>query len=160
MRLIRKNIAEFNPTDGRKLLYSVIDWDKAKYDELELKACEKMTEDEMEEVEIEDQVEGTDAFVKDTETLKMADVGELDYIIGADIVYWSQSVAPLISVVDEIFTKQENRITFYLAYIERVRDVHKMLLEELAKNGFKVERIDTDLTPKDVYEQFLYKITR
>ena len=91
MKLMRRNIVSFSPKKPHELSYSLIDWDKTKYEDMRVLDCAKMTDEEWEESGIvptdEDDVE--DLKIKVTKDRSIKEYGKLDFIVGADIVYWS-----------------------------------------------------------------------
>ena len=105
MKLMRKNVCAYRPEMPKELYYCKLDWDETKYEEIEVIDCEKMSEQEFEDLAItceDDEVE--DLMIRSKTNVSMKEFGPLDYVIGADIVYWSQSVDPLVRVLDELFT--------------------------------------------------------
>ena len=64
-----------------------------------------------------------DDFVKK----KLSDC-KFDFLIGSDIVYWTNSIKPLMNVLQILFKRNEG-LEFYICYIERIKNVHKELLE-------------------------------
>ena len=127
-----------NP-EGCKLYAAQLDWDKMTeegfYQKLEYTNKEKL-------------VEG-----------KFSDL-QFDMVIGSDVVYWPQSIEPLCTVLDTLFTKQKPGLVFYICYIERIKSVHRNLLSSLQNRNFSVLEIAKNVT-KPIYEHaYIYKVTR
>lgn len=67
-------------------------------------------------------------------------------IIGTDIVYWPASVKPLVSTLVKLFAMNAASLHFYMCYIERHTNTHKLLLKELADFNFKVEEVFSEIS--------------
>ena len=93
--------------------------------------------------------------------IPIVEYGKFDSIIACEVIYWEQSINPLITIVDELFTKQDNDLVFYLIFLERNVMLHTMLKEELEKFGFAYEYLKEELLKEfTVHASFLFKITR
>ena len=57
---------------------------------------------------------------------KMSEI-KLDVIIGTDVVYWRNSILPLVKTLDKFFNSHDQKLTFLLCYIERHTITHKEL---------------------------------
>ena len=78
---------------------------------------------------------------------KMVDV-KLDLIIGTDVVYWRDSILPLIKTLDIFFNQHDQKITFLLCYIERHAVTHKELKQALSDYKFIIEEIGQETTSR------------
>jgi predicted nicotinamide N-methyase len=65
---------------------------------------------------------------------------KLDVIIGTDVVYWRSFVSPLVDTLDALFDLNE-KLIFYICYIERHKITHIELLEQLEKRNYTVIEI-------------------
>ena len=52
-----------------------------------------------------------------------------DIVIGSDVIYWPKSIKPLCRVLSKLFS-QNKQLIVYICYVERIKAVHKSLLEE------------------------------
>mmetsp|Transcript_1150 Transcript_1150/g.2112 ORF Transcript_1150/g.2112 Transcript_1150/m.2112 type:complete len:122 (+) Transcript_1150:423-788(+) len=88
--------------------------------------------------------------------------GELrfDMVIGSDVVYWPQSIKPLCLVLDALFKLHEEKLVFYICYVERIKNVHRELLETLKEMGFSVVEIAQEVTKPLSGDAFIYEIRR
>ena len=77
------------------------------------------------------------------------------------MIYWEQSIIPLVTILDELFTKQSNNLIFYLIFLERSTRLHTLLVEGFKSYGFTFEYMDEPLIKTTtVYPGFLFKVTR
>ena len=100
MDLIDKNIQQCNPRPTECQIYAAaLDWDKMTdpefYDSLEYTNSDLCVEGKFKDI-------------------------KFDYVIGSDVVYWPQSITPLVRVLTTLFTRQPNLI-FYICYVERIK---------------------------------------
>jgi hypothetical protein len=72
--------------------------------------------------------------------------GKFDLIIAAEVIYWEQSIIPLVTILDEMFKKHENKLVFYLIFLERSTRLHTQLTDAFKANGFTYEYLDEPLT--------------
>lgn len=66
---------------------------------------------------------------------------KFDIIIGSDVVYWPQSIEPLCNVLDVLFKAHEEKLVFYICYIERSSNVHRDLLAGLKGRQFTIQEL-------------------
>eukprot|EP00343_Euplotes_focardii_P009061 CAMPEP_0205824102 /NCGR_PEP_ID=MMETSP0206-20130828/19440_1 /ASSEMBLY_ACC=CAM_ASM_000279 /TAXON_ID=36767 /ORGANISM="Euplotes focardii, Strain TN1" /LENGTH=154 /DNA_ID=CAMNT_0053121901 /DNA_START=122 /DNA_END=583 /DNA_ORIENTATION=- len=145
MDLLRLNILECpHLSEDHQIGYSVLDWEKTKYDDIIIKSVIKDSEGE----------------AVDSET-KIAEYGQFDAIIACEVIYWEQSILPLITILDELFSKQDNNLIFYLIFVERNAMLHKLLKEALDTFKFTYEYLDDPLIKEfEVHTAHLFKIIR
>mmetsp|Transcript_29107 Transcript_29107/g.21650 ORF Transcript_29107/g.21650 Transcript_29107/m.21650 type:complete len:91 (-) Transcript_29107:74-346(-) len=89
-------------------------------------------------MEEEGYLEGLDV-VASSQKIKFNEV-EFEIIIGSDIVYWYNSVVPLVKCLNILF-KANPYLKFYICYIERAKNVHEHLLSELNSNQYRVKEV-------------------
>jgi predicted nicotinamide N-methyase len=65
--------------------------------------------------------------------------GKVDVLLGADIVYWSASIEPLVSTADALLTEDG---VFILGYFNRVDSMQRKLVEGMASKGLECTIID------------------
>ena len=145
MDLMRLNILQCpHLGDSHQLGYWFLDWEKTKYDEIVIKTVVKGSEDEVEDKQF-----------------PIAEYGPFDLIIACEVIYWEQSIIPLVTVLDELFSKQDNQLEFYLIFVERSIRLHTLLKEALTDYKFTYEYLDDPITKEmEVHTCFLFKITR
>ena len=102
------------------------------------------------------------AEIKDSSDQSVAKLCEyqVDVVIGTDIVYWPQSIKPLMATLNSIFAVSKNGLEFYMCYIERHTSTKKILLAELEANKFRVEEIGQEISKPINLDSFIYKITK
>ena len=102
------------------------------------------------------------------EEMKLKDL-KFDYVIGSDIVYWTNSIVPLMNVltvslycfyVFKALFERNSTLVFYICYIERVSNVHKELLSQFQLNGFKFSEEGQDLTKPLDPNSYIYRVTK
>jgi len=84
---------------------------------------------------------------------------QIDYVLGADIVYWEESIEPLIKTMNDIYMANSNHPVMLLAIKNRVKTVFNMLLSKLKSANFKIsfENVEDLVEESDMY---LMKITK
>ena len=92
---------------------------------------------------------------------------KIDIIIGTDIVYWRDSIAPLVKTLDVLFSAHNQNLELIICYIERHHITHVELKAALEAANFVIEEIGQELTSvinKDdsssSQPSFIYRITR
>eukprot|EP00347_Sterkiella_histriomuscorum_P018612 403344856 len=139
MDLIRTNMSDSKPHMPSCIkLAAKLDWCKCHEDGY-FEQCELVNEDDM---------------VK-----KRLSQCQFDFIIGSDIVYWTNSIKPLMNVLKILFERNQG-LVFYICYIERVKNVHKELLVQFKEYEFIVEEIGEELTKPIDVNSFIYRVTR
>ena len=96
MKLLRLNCAEYPPDSPHELYHCQLDWENDTPDKVEIKSCRKRTSEEA----LDAKVKETDKDVMDTTSVTLEEFGQIDVVIGADIVYWYQSIDPMLGIVD------------------------------------------------------------
>ena len=123
MDCINKNITEFK---SGLLLPSILEWGVTKYSALKLSGIEES---------------------KHEEILKGVDI-----IMGADIVYWEESIKPLISTLRDISGFCNKKPLILIALKNRVKTVFNGLLEALGSENIKYEFEDIgNIAEEDIH---------
>jgi predicted nicotinamide N-methyase len=123
MACINKNIEEFK---NGALLSATLEWGSTKYCSLNIKG-----EDDKRR---EDILRG------------------IDFIIGADIVYWEESIKPLIWTLKDISNYCIKKPTILIALKNRVKTVFNGLLEALKNENIKCEFEDiSEIAEENIY---------
>ena len=115
-------------SDDHQLAYTVLDWENTKYDEIDIKTVD----DESGEVE--------------ETSINIKEFGNFDIIIAAEVIYWEQSIIPLMTIVDKMFTNNSDSLVFYMVFMKRSQRLYDQLLEAYEKYGLEYEIIDDPLT--------------
>lgn len=70
---------------------------------------------------------------------------DFDYIIGSDLLYFSESVAPLFEMLTKLFelSKKPNLI-FYMCMMRRAKELHDQLSSRIATSKFTAELVDEE----------------
>jgi predicted nicotinamide N-methyase len=63
-----------------------------------------------------------------------------DYIIGADIVFWSDSIEPLLVTIDRLLKKDKNSM-FVLSFQTRAKNTEAFLFKKAEELGFVIEDV-------------------
>ena len=127
---MKKNIVESDHTsEDHQLGCALLDWGETKYEDIIIQTAEKNELDE---------IESTDTALED--------YGKFDLIIAAEVVYWEQSIIPLVTIIDELFTKHDNKLIFYLIFLERSYRLHTQLVDAFKNHKFTFEYLDDPLT--------------
>ena len=113
--------------EDHHLGYAKIDWEKSKYEDITISVVNSKDEDDITETPINE-------------------FEPFDIAIAAEVIYWEQSILPLISILDVLFAKQDNNLVFYLIFLERTTRLHKQLKEAFEKYGFTYEYIQDPIT--------------
>ena len=120
----------------------MLDWEKTKYEDISISIQNSKDEE-------------------DVSITPITEFEKFDIVIAAEVIYWEQSILPLASVLDSLFTNHNNNLVFYLIFLERTTRLHTQLKEAFEKYGFKYEYIDDPITKGTaVFEWFLFKVTR
>lgn len=129
MDLLEKNIIESkHRSEDHQIAYAVLDWEHTKYEDISIKTVYDYN------------------GVVEEQSINIQDFGKFDMIIAAEVIYWESSIIPLMTIVDELFTKQNDELVFYLIFLKRSTRLHDQLLEAFEKYNFTYELIDDPLT--------------
>lgn len=89
-------------------------------------------------------------------------------VVGTDVIYWRNSIEPLIDTFDALVEHNQqkgeqqsnNRLIFYICYIERHKNTHEELRKKLGERGYQIAQIGQEIT-KDLNENsYMYSITK
>jgi len=82
--------------------------------------------------------------MKDVEGIHFSDLaGDFDLIIGSDLIYFEDSIEPLIKMIRHLNSKSKKPQTFYICMKVRGHELKEKLLEQLNAN-FKVTTVDQE----------------
>lgn len=134
MELIEKNISECNPRKDKCQMSSAkLDWEEA--------AGMK------------------DLDVKESKETKKFSEMKYNLVIGSDVVYWPQSIEPLVQVLTNLFS-MFSPLEFYICYVERAKTTHRLLLKEFETKGFKYEEVGLDFVKSIDSDGYIYRVTK
>ena len=61
---------------------------------------------------------------------------KIDVVVGTDVIYWRNSIVPLIDTFDVLVEHNHPELEFYICYIERHKNTHEELRKKLKERGF------------------------
>jgi hypothetical protein len=123
MACINKNIGEFK---NGPLMSATLEWGSTKYCSLKLNGIDNSKNEDI--------------------------LMGVDYIIGADIVYWEESIKPLIWTLKDISSYCTKKPIILIALKNRVKTVFNGLLDALKNQNIKCEFEDIgDIAEENIY---------
>ena len=76
-------------------------------------------------------------------------ISEFDYIIGSDLLYFSESIIPLFEMLDKLFQIRKNAnntspLIFYMCMMQRGKELPIQLKECISNSNFEAELVEED----------------
>uniref|UniRef100_A0A7S3J6U1 Uncharacterized protein n=1 Tax=Euplotes harpa TaxID=151035 RepID=A0A7S3J6U1_9SPIT len=141
--LLRKQCIESTHiSEDHKLGHAKIDWINTKYKDINITVHHSNDEDDITEVHI-------------------SECEKFDIVIAAEVIYWEDSIVPLVTILDELFTNHDDKLVFYMIFLERTTRLHTQLIQAYEKFNFQYEYLQDPLTKGTAgYECFLFKVVR
>ena len=85
---------------------------------------------------------------------------KIDVVVGTDVIYWRNSIVPLIDTFDALVEHNHPELEFYICYIERHKNTHEELRKKLKERGYKITQIGKEITQELNENSYMYSITK
>ena len=76
-------------------------------------------------------------------------ISEFDYIIGSDLIYFSESITPLFEMLAKLVELRNNAnnnspLIFYMCMMQRGKELHDQLKECISNSNFEAELVEEE----------------